>query len=238
MAQHSTFRSMSITMKIKLMLEGEEMKHSAYLFDFDGTLVDSMPYWSAAMISVLEACRVKFPENIIEIITPLGYGGSAKYFIDELGVKASLEELIRQMHAAALLSYRDIIPIKEGVREYLLEMKEKGHSLNVLTASPHEALDICLKRLDIFDLFDNIWSCEDFFTTKSDPQIYIKAAEKMGVEIADVAFFDDNINSVRTAKQAGAYTIGVYDATGDGFREELINISDCYIESMKNADEY
>lgn len=56
-------------------------------------------------------------------------------------------------------------------------------------------LDPCLKRLGIWDLFDHVWSCDDFNTTKSDPQIYQLAAEKIGRRVDEIIFVDDNVNT-------------------------------------------
>ena len=70
-------------------------------------------------------------------------------------------------------AYFHTIPPKQNVPEVLKALKAKGVSLNVLTASPHITLDACLKRLGLWELFDNIWSCgADFGTTKTNPDIY------------------------------------------------------------------
>ena len=50
-----------------------------YLFDFDGTLVDSMPYYAKAMLQILDENGISYPEDIVKTITPLGYGGTADY---------------------------------------------------------------------------------------------------------------------------------------------------------------
>ena len=60
------------------------------VFDFDGTLVDSMPTWGGKMIRILKEEGVSYPENIIEIIVPLGDAGAARYFIETLKVSASM----------------------------------------------------------------------------------------------------------------------------------------------------
>ena len=57
-----------------------------YLFDFDGTLVDSMPTYGALMIRILNESGIEYPSNIIKIITPLGFIGTAEYFIG-MGMK-------------------------------------------------------------------------------------------------------------------------------------------------------
>ena len=72
---------------------------------------------------------------------------------------------------------------------------------------------MCLKRLSLYDLFDNVWSCEDFGTTKSDPEIYRMAAERIGTVAR--GFFDD------------------YEATLDG---KEIKISNAIIKDSLNND--
>lgn len=212
------------------------MKHTAYIFDFDGTLVNSMPYWSQKMINILENEGVDYPEDIIKIITPLGDLGTAKYFKEELKVNLSIEEMIAMMDEFALPKYRDIIELKAGVLDYLKMLKANNCSLNVLTASPHKMLDPCLKRNGIYNLFDNIWSCEDFKMTKSEPEIYKQAVRKIGTTEKDTAFFDDNIGAVKTAAQAGLYTVGVYDKSGEDFMAELKEVADLYIESFVDLE--
>ena len=212
------------------------MKFSAYIFDFDGTLVDSMPDWSAKMINVLEKNNISYHDDIIKIITPLGDLGTAKYFRDVLGAKISVDDMLMQMDEYALPKYRDSIELKAGVMDYLLYLKNNNCSLNVLTASPHKMLDVCLKRNGIYDLFDNVWSCDDFATTKADPQIYVEVAKKIGVDVADAVFFDDNINAIKTAAKAGMHTVGVYDDSGVDFKEELKSVADWYVDSFEGIN--
>ncbi len=208
------------------------MKHSTYIFDFDGTLVDSMPDWSQKMINILEKNNVEYPDDIIKIITPLGDLGTAKYFKEVLGVNLTIEEMIKEMDEYALPKYRDTIILKDGVMDYLKMLKENNCSLNVLTASPHKMLDPCLKRNGIYDLFDNVWSCDDFKMTKSDTRIYKEAVAKIGVKESDAVFFDDNIGAVKTAAEAGLYTVAVYDKSGEDFTDELKAVADLYIKSF------
>lgn len=208
------------------------MKQRVHLFDFDGTLVDSMPVFSENMLRFLKEEKVDYPADIIKIITPLGYSGTAAYFREHLGVVRSVEEIIDRCIFMSIPKYRDEIPLKESVSEYLHLLKQHGESLNVLTASPHSVLDVCLQRNGIYALFDNVWSCEDFGTTKSDPQIYLDAAERIAVSPQEVAFYDDNINAVRTAKQARLYTVGVWDESGREFAEPFRALADRYICSF------
>ena len=105
--------------------------------------------------------------------------------------------------------------------------------MNILTASPHITLDACLKRLGLWELFDNVWSCDDFHTTKADPQIYVMAAEKMNRAVEDVLFLDDNLNADLTAKSAGMLVCGVYDESSKDYVKQMKVATDFYIYDFK-----
>lgn len=199
-----------------------------YLFDFDGTLVDSMPTYVSMMLRILDENGIKYSDDIVKIITPLGYAGTAKYFV-EMGLDKPVDELIATMNSYALVAYRDKIGAKKNVIEALKSLKADGCGLHVLTASPHTMLDPCLKRLGIFDLFDNVWSCDDFSTTKADPEIYRMAAKRIGAPVNEIIFLDDNFNADKTAKEAGMIVYGVYDDSSAEFVDEMRRITDRYI---------
>lgn len=204
------------------------MKYRVYLFDFDGTLVDSMPTFVSVMLRILDENNIKYEDDIVKVITPLGYAGTAKYF-KELGVPMTEEELVQLMNKYAYDEYIYNIPAKRNVISVLKELKNRGDSLNVLTASPHKVLDPCLKRLKIYDLFDNVWSCDDFSTTKADPQIYIKVAEKIGQPVENILFLDDNYNADKTAKSVGMGVCGVFDESSAEYVDDIKNVADHYI---------
>ena len=201
----------------------------SYLFDFDGTLVDSMPNYVATMLRILDENQISYPADIVKIITPLGNGGTARYFIEQLGLKMEVAQVRALMGKYILDAYLHTIPAKAHVIEALKELKQQGASLNVLTASPHVVLDPCLKRLGMWELFDNIWSCEDFGTTKTDPEIYRQAAQRMNTTVEKVLFLDDNYNADKAAKDAGTLVCGVYDASSENYVEEIKSVSDFYI---------
>lgn len=201
---------------------------NTYLFDFDGTLVDSMPTYVSSMLRILDENGISYSDDIVKTITPLGLNGTADYFL-ELGIPLTKEELINLMGKYMIHEYIYNIPAKNNVIEVLNKLKEKGARLNVLTASPHITLDACLKRLGIFDLFDNVWSCDDFSTTKADPEIYKMVAERLGKMVEEVLFLDDNLNADLTAKKAGMLVCGVYDDSSKDYIEEIKKETDYYI---------
>ncbi|MBP3395895.1 MAG: HAD family phosphatase [Clostridia bacterium] len=191
-----------------------------YLFDFDGTLVDSMGHWARAMLQILDDHGIPYEDNIIEVITPLGLHGTARHFIS-MGMEGTVEEVLEEMNGHLTPLYCNVIPLKESVKECLLAMKAKGIGLHVLTASPHRWLDPCLKREGAFDIFDNVWSCEDFGTGKTNPDIYVQAAARIGAAVEEVTFLDDNINADKAALLSGMRVYGVFDPTSASAEAEM-----------------
>lgn len=202
-----------------------------YLFDFDGTLVDSMPTYAAVMLNLLKEHNIPYSEDILKIITPLGYRGTAAYF-RTIGMPLSEEEIVSTVTQRAVEAYTHSVPAKAHVINVLHAMRRRGDSLNVLTASPHAMLDPCLRRLGIFNLFDHVWSCEDFGTTKSDPAIYHMAAERISQPVERILFLDDNLNADQTAKASGMKVCGVYDDSSKEYEEQIRAACDHYIFSF------
>ncbi len=205
---------------------------NVYLFDFDGTLVNSMPTFISAMLRILDENHIAYGSDIVKTITPLGLNGTAEYYLNVLGVKLTKEQLLLRMRDYMVDAYFHTIPAKEFVLETLQKLRQRGASLNVLTASPHITLDACLKRLGLWDLFDNIWSCDDFNTTKADPNIYKMAAERLNTPVAEILFLDDNYHACKTAIAGGMLVCGVFDPSSADDAKKLKDICHYYIEDF------
>ena len=202
----------------------------AYIFDLDGTLVDSMTCgWVEMLTGFLKKRGIAYPPDLVKRVITFGVTGCAKYYREEFGVKEAEEEIIGIFKETLRHKYEKEILAKPNVERALRALKEQSASLNVLTASPHAFLDPCLKRLGLFDLFDNCWTIDDFGTTKSDPNIYRKAAERLGLKMNECVMVDDSIAVICTAKSAGMPVIGVFDDFSADMEKEMRTAADGYI---------
>ena len=200
-----------------------------YIFDLDGTLIDSMPVGVGIVLGFLDKKGISYPDDIVTRLTPLGYKGSAKYIADHLAGGYQLEQIYEYFKAETLRAYGETIPLKANVKETLEKLKAQGCRVNVLTASPQLLTDICMKRLGIYDLFENAWSIDAFGMTKADEAIYVEAARRIGVEVQDCIMVDDNLQVLQTAKKVGMATIGVYDDSSRDVMEDMRAIADKYV---------
>ncbi len=187
-----------------------------------------MPTFAATMLRILDENGISYSPELIHKITPLGIHGTAAYFIT-LGVPLTQEQIIGLMKQYLMEAYLQDIPAKKHVATMLRQLKSKGYRLNILTASPHVSLDPCLKRLGLYELFDHVWSCDDFGRTKSDVAIYRAVADRLQTDPSQILFFDDNCNACQTAKAAGLSVCGVYDPTSEGDADAIRQFADRYI---------
>ncbi len=202
-----------------------------YLFDFDGTLVDSMPTWAGAHIKALEDAGIPVPADFVETITPLGNYRASEYTIS-LGLDISLEDYLEQLSKYLYGEYTTRILLKPHVREVLEKLKGEGVAVHVLTASPHLYVDPCLKRLEVYDLFEKVWTIDDFGMTKAQPEIYQEAARRLEAEVGDCTMVDDNFTAISTAQKAGMQTLAVYDGTSANSEAALSELADRYIRDF------
>jgi len=199
-----------------------------YLFDFDGVLVDSMEIWAGTHMAALEEAGIPIPDNFVETITPLGNYHGSQYTIS-LGLNISLEDYLERVSNALLTAYATRVCIKPHVAQALTRLKEQGIHLHVLTASPHSYVDDCLRRWQVYHLFERVWTIDDFGLTKSDPEIYRQAAARLGVDVSRCTMLDDNITVISTAKEAGLHTIAVYDKSSRGAEPAMRQTAERYI---------
>ena len=211
--------------------------YKAVLFDLDGTLIDSMPNFTNFVKAVLKDCGAEYNSEIIKVLTPLGANGIVNYLKTQMNVEITTAQLLEKLHEVSLNAYRYEILAKNNVVEVLNALKVRGEKLSVLSASPHLTIDPCLKRLKVFDLFSNVWSCEDFSTGKQDPNLYQMVAEKLGARTEEILFFDDNFNAISTAKAVGMKTCGVYDESSKDFVDKMKEQNDYYIYDFKEIIE-
>ena len=205
-----------------------------YIFDLDGTLIDSMTIaWKYILLKFLDERGIDYPSDIIKRVITLGFPGIAAYYKEHFSVTETPEEIVAYFQDGLQELYDNVIPAKPHVEETLRTLKKRGMKLNVLTASPHSFLDPCLKRLGLTELFDNLWTLEDFPTTKADPKIYLLAAERLGVIPEDCVMVDDSIGAIRPSKAAGLTTVGVYDDVSKDCEAEMRATADTYIYDFK-----
>ena len=203
-----------------------------WVFDLDGTLVDSMPSFTRGILKIADDAGLTYDGELIKILTPLGYTKSAEYYVRELGVPDTVENIVHRIEENLLYEYTNNIVTKPGVVEYLTRLHAEGARLFVLTASPHLVTDVCLKKNGIWELFEQVWSVEDFGLSKSDTPLFFEVAKRIGCERGDVHYFDDSLIALANAKRSDYRTYAVYDAQTPDEVERMKREHDVFVASF------
>ena len=179
------------------------------IFDMDGTLIDSMVFWKNLATEYLSSKGVKqIPEDILERIKPMTMSESAALFQQEFGLSGDPEA---EMNAMMDAHYRNDIPLKPGVREYLQTLRSRGVRMCVASATAEPLMEACLNRLGVRGCFAFLLSCETVGAGKSSPLVYQESAKRLNAAPSEIAVYEDALYAVETAKSAGYHVVGVYD---------------------------
>ncbi|MBQ3258695.1 MAG: HAD family phosphatase [Oscillospiraceae bacterium] len=202
------------------------------IFDMDGTLIDSMGFWRNLAVDYLSSKGVaQVPDEILRKIKPMTMSESAALFRDEFGLTGDVEA---EMNAMMDAHYRNDIPLKKGVRQYLEMLRGKAVRMCVASATAEQLMESCLSRLGMRDYFSFLLSCETVGAGKNSPLVYHEAAKRLQAKPAEIAVYEDALYAVQTAKNAGYYVIGVYDEGAAKNWEAVTKIAD---EVIKNWEE-
>ena len=181
----------------------------ALIFDLDGTLVDSMPAHFQAWCAALEDHGAPgiFGEDVFYAMG----GRPTKDIVKELNgeLNRSLDpDAVSASKRMAFLEILDQIDIIEPVVNFAKEHHGKV-PLAVATGGTRKIATLTLEKAGILDLFDTIVTADDVECGKPDPEVFLKAAERIGVDPKDCVAFEDAAPGIMAAQTAGMKVVSV-----------------------------
>lgn len=201
----------------------------AAIFDIDGTILDSMPVWQDVGARYLRAAGIEPEPGLAAILLPLSMEEGAAWLKAHYPLPESETEIRRGVERLLEKAYREEIPLKPGVHDFLEHLKASGVTLALATAGSEELAKAALTRCGVWDCFVGISTCTALHTTKEEPLIYLEAARLLGSSPSETWVFEDSLAAIRTAKRAGFHTVGVEDAASARDREVIRAESEKYI---------
>ena len=205
------------------------------IFDVDGTLLDSMKIWDQAGARYLESLGTEPEKGLNKILFSLSLADGAAYLKKAYDLVQTEEEIHQGVLDVVDAFYRDEAQAKAGVRELLAALSAKGVAMTVATSSDKRQIRTALERLDLAKYFQELFTCGEVGGSKNEPEIFHRAAALMGTTPEDTCVVEDGLYAVRTANNAGYYTIGVYDASSHDDWQDLQKEADLALESLEDV---
>ena len=204
-----------------------------YLFDLDGTLLDSNRMWRSLTTNFLNRHKIKFTEEIAQELTTMSIYKSAGYLRHTLKVNLTEEEIISELEKEIVKGYTNEVELKDGALEYLSYLKEKNIPMGLATATNDRFVDLIMERFDIEKYFDFIATVDNIGILKNNSEFYVEAAKKFPLQPSEVAIFDDAPYAIEAAVKAGLRVYAVYDEVNRNFYEDSKKIAYKGIESFR-----
>ena len=181
---------------------------AAVLWDMDGTLVDTEPYWMAAETPLVESFGGTWSHEQALALVGLGLEDSARIFQDA-GVRMSVDAIIDHLTDEVMRQLAVTgVPFRPGARELLSSLREAGIKTGLVTMSMRRMATTVVDLID-FPAFDVIIAGDDATRPKPFPDPYLQACEALGVEPAETVAIEDSPNGLRSAVASGAAVLGV-----------------------------
>lgn len=207
------------------------------IFDFDGTLFDSMFIWDNVGEIYLRSLEKEPKPSMREDVRALSLYQSACYFKQEYDLSLSIEEIMRGINQTIEHFYiHEVLP-KPGVADFLKRMHKDGISMCIATASDRYQIEAALSRCGMEHYFEAIFTCSEVGHGKDEPVIFQKAMEHFGADRSSAIVFEDAIHAIQTAKADGFAVVAVFDSS-EKRQAEIRNLADCYITDFEHTEEF
>lgn len=190
-------------MKLKL----PEGPFKAYLFDCDGTIADSMPLHYVAWKRALGEHGCDFPEDLF-----YRWGGMPTVqIVQTLSAQQGIPMDAEQVAHRKEQMYFELLPELQAVPEVLehIDLSHGKIPFAVVSGGNRESVTNSLNALGILDRFDTLVCAEDYTNPKPDPEPFLTAARRLGVDPADCLVFEDTALGIDAATAAGMASVKI-----------------------------
>jgi beta-phosphoglucomutase-like phosphatase (HAD superfamily) len=179
---------------------------AAVLWDMDGTLIDSEPYWIAAEIELCAQFGVEWTkqDGLRQVGNPLV---STATELRERGVAMPIDTIVEFLTGRVTMQVRERAPWQQDAFDLLNVVLAAGIPCALVTMSYRQLADALLARVP--EAFAAVVTGDEVTNGKPHPEAYLLAAKRLGVEITECVAIEDSPAGVGSALASGARTIGV-----------------------------
>ena len=202
----------------------------AVIFDLDGSLVDSMWIWKQIDIDYLGRFGHELPETLQSEIEGMSFYETAIYMKKRFNIPQEIEEMIADWNQMAWDKYEKEVFLKPGVAEFLKECQKRDIKLGIASSNSRELVENVIRSRGLQDVFGYIMTGSDNVKGKPAPDIYLRAAEGLGVKPEFCLVFEDIVQGILAGKSAGMRVCAVEDLYSTHQRDEKQKLADYYIE--------
>ena len=211
------------------------MKITGAIFDFDGTLFDSMHIWKGIRYKFFDLIGLKLTPEDEEAFRGLYLRESLILAKERFNLEESYEELFNRFFEYIKSRYIVEAKPKNDIIEFLEKLKAKGVKMGIATATGESALEAVLEKYGMLHYFSEIYSTYTVGAAKTEPKVYDVVLEKLGTDKETTWVFEDALYAATTAKKYGYNVVGIFDKSEENTKQ-LEQLADYYIHNYSELD--
>lgn len=211
----------------------------AFIFDCDGTLVNSTPVWAYAQPELLHRHGIDVTVDDFAKFEHLSLEDECQAYHDTWGIGANGEELYRELSDILIDGYSKVPP-REGLLAFLEQAKEAGIAMCVATSTPAELVKSALAGAGLDRYMEFVTTTGEAGRSKQFPDVYELALrrleERHGHQFERAWVFEDAVFGLKSSGTAGFKRLGIYDPHGRMKRDDVRANCDIFIDSYEELD--
>ena len=211
------------------------MNITGAIFDFDGTVFDSMHIWKGVKFQFFDRIGLVLNEEQREEFKNLFLLEAIELAKTRFDLKMTDKELFNEFFTMIKEKYLADTEPKNDIIEFLEKLKAKGVKMGIATATGEPALIAVLEKFNMLHYFQEIYSTYTVGASKTEPKVYDVVLNELGTEKQTTWVFEDALYAAKTAKKAGYKVVGIYDKS-EPEQEELKNLVDIYIHNYNELN--
>ena len=207
----------------------------AVIFDMDGLLIDSEPFWQQGEINVFSKVGIDLTETMCLQTIGLRLDEAVKHWYqfkpwDSRSLQDIEQEILDEVSSLILQKGQAM----EGVYEVLELFKVHDIKIGLASSSPSHLIEAVVKKLEIDGYFDTLVSAEHEKYGKPHPAVFLSAAEQLEVSPTNCLVFEDSFNGLIAAKAARMKAVVIPQQ--EEFDQQRFSIADIKLRSLREFD--
>lgn len=211
------------------------MEITGAIFDFDGTLFDSMPLWKGLRYKFFDHIGLSLSDEDKKSFEGLFLRESLNLAKEKYNLEGTYEQLLARFFDFLKELYLAGAAPKNDIVTFLEKLKAKGVKMGIATASRESAIEAVLKKFDMYDYFSAIYSTYTVGTPKTEPKVYDTVLNALGTEKDKTWVFEDALYAAQTAKSNGYKVVGIFDES-ESNAAGLQQLSDIFIHNYAEIE--
>ena len=196
------------------------------VFDMDGTLTSSMERWGEIYSALSTRLKIELPDGFMMKVNHIPMSGRVKEIKRQFSLDIDENEVYSFWVEKAIWYYEKVFKIKPYMLETLEKLKAWGVKCAIATASDKRCASAFIKSNGLNGYISSVTGLDEVSRPKSFPDIYLKAAEKLGVNPSECIVFEDALTAIKAALSGGFKVCGVQDDCSKKDEEQIKSISD------------